>query len=59
MDDKMFNQEKKDTLIKFIKQTKNGDYAQVGETSLKYSRVKESRNEYNDEEQYLYSLTNM
>jgi len=44
-------------LFTFIEKTKNGEYCKIDNELLKYSRVEESRHEYNDEEQYFYSIT--
>jgi hypothetical protein len=44
----------KDVLISFLKATKNGKYAEIEKTSLKYSRVKEETVML--EEEYYYSI---
>lgn len=53
--EKREHQEK--VLLTFLKRVKDGEYAKVEERSLKYSRVKEQREEfYYDEDEYYYSV---
>ncbi|HOL87479.1 MAG TPA: hypothetical protein PLK32_09000 [Defluviitoga tunisiensis] len=50
------NEEK--TLLTFLKQVKEGEYAEVEETSLRYSRFKIQREEtFYEEDEYYYSIT--
>ncbi len=47
-----------DVLIKFLKRTKNGDYAPIEKSSLRFSRIKEETEDIQvSEEEYYYSLT--
>lgn len=49
---------KEQILLTFLKQTKEGKYAKIDQTSLSYSRLKEQREEpHYDEEEYYYSTT--
>jgi hypothetical protein len=50
--------DKEKTLLSFLKQTKDGKYAKVDESSLAYVRVKEEREEIEAfAETYYYSLS--
>lgn len=53
---------KEKALLSFLKQSKDGKYAKVDESSLAYARVKEEREEEHEEvdaftETYYYSLS--
>ncbi len=48
------NEEK--VLLTFLKQTREGKYAKVDESSLSYSRLKEQREEPYYEDEYYYSV---
>jgi hypothetical protein len=45
-----------EALITFLKRTKDGEYAKIDKASLAYSRVKEQREPYYNDEEYYYSL---
>ncbi len=52
------NQTKEKALLSFLKQTKDGKYAKVDESSLAYARIKEEREEVEAfTETYYYSLS--
>jgi hypothetical protein len=53
-----FEERKKEeeALITFLKRTKDGEYAKIDKDSLAYSRVKEQREPYYNDEEYYYSL---
>jgi len=47
-----------EALLKFLRMTKNGKYAQIEESSLEYSRTKEETEYYDQpDEEYYYSIT--
>jgi len=50
---KQNNEEK--VLLNFLKQTREGEYAKIDESSLLYLRIKECREPYYEEE-YYYSV---
>ncbi len=43
-------------LLTFLKQTREGKYAKIDESSLSYSRLKEEREEPYYEDEYYYSV---
>lgn len=48
----------KKTLLTFLKQVKEGEYAKVEENSLRYSRFEIQREDtYYEEDEYYYSIT--
>ncbi|HHT9124055.1 MAG TPA: hypothetical protein ACFYEF_14395 [Candidatus Wunengus sp. YC63] len=49
-------QNEKKVLLTFLKQTREGKYAKVDESSLSYSRLKEQREEPYYEDEYYYSV---
>lgn len=53
---KKLRQEEEKALLAFLKQTREGKYAKVNETSLPYSRLKEQREEPYYEDEYYYSV---
>lgn len=44
------------TLLTFLKQTREGKYAKIDESSLPYLRLKEQREEIYYEDEYYYSV---
>lgn len=48
--------EGEETLLKFLKHTKEGKYAEIEESSLPYSRLPELREENFYDEEYYYSM---
>jgi hypothetical protein len=50
----MYGEER--ALLKFLKQTREGKFAEVDESALAYVRMKEEREELYDEEFYYYSI---
>jgi len=44
------------TLLTFLKQTREGKYAKIDESSLLYARLKEQREEVYYEDEYYYSI---
>ncbi|MBI5808644.1 MAG: hypothetical protein HZA74_09595 [Ignavibacteriales bacterium] len=50
-------QQQEKALLTFLTQVKKGEYAKVEESSLRYSRLKEQREESSYEEDYYYSIT--
>jgi len=53
---KELRQKEEKVLLTFLKQTREGKYAKVDETSIPYSRLKEQREEPYDEDEYYYSV---
>ena len=53
---KELRQKEKKALLTFLKQTREGKYAKVDESSLPYSRIKEQREEPYYEDEYYYSF---
>jgi len=49
-------QKEEKALLTFLKQTREGKYAKVDESSLPYSRIKEQREEPHYEDEYYYSV---
>ena len=49
-------QKEEKVLLTFLKQTREGKYAKIDESSLSYTRVKEQREEPYYEEEYYYSI---
>ncbi len=49
-------QKEEETLLVFLKRTKEGMYAKVDESSIAYRRVKEQREEPYYEDEYYYSV---
>ncbi len=47
---------KEKSLTTFLKRTKDGEYAKIDKSSLAYTRVKEQREPYYNEEEYYHSL---
>ena len=45
-----------EVLITFLQRTKDGDYAVIEESSLEYVRFELRREDFDDCEQYYYSL---
>jgi hypothetical protein len=43
-------------LLTFLKQTREGKYAKVDESSLPYTRLKEQREGIYNEDEYYYSI---
>jgi len=43
-------------LITFLKRTKDGEYAKIDERSLGYTRVKEQREPYYNDDEYYYGI---
>jgi len=43
-------------LLKFLKQTKEGEYAEIEESSMPYTRFPEQREEIFCEEEYYYNM---
>ena len=43
-------------LRRFLKRTKDGEYAKIDKSSLAYTRVKEQRESYYNDEEFYYSL---
>ncbi|NIA23199.1 MAG: hypothetical protein GWP03_03445 [Proteobacteria bacterium] len=52
---KELRQKEEKALLTFLKQTREGKYAKVDESSLPYSRLKEQREEIYEDE-YYYSV---
>ncbi len=45
-------------LLKFLKQTKDGKYAQIEKSSLNYTRIEQETEHYDiNEDEYYYSIT--
>lgn len=44
-------------LLTFLKQTREGRYAKIDESSLPYSRLKEQREETSYDDEYYYSTS--
>jgi hypothetical protein len=55
MEPKKEEREKKEALLTFLKFTREGKFAKIEESSLAYSRLKEQREETQQEE-YFYSV---
>jgi len=53
---KEIRQKEEKVLLTFLKQTREGKYAKVDESSLSYSRLKEQREEPYYEDEYYYSV---
>lgn len=53
---KELRQKEEKTLLAFLKQTREGRYAKIDESSLPYSRLKEQREETYYEDEYYYSV---
>jgi len=53
---KELRQNEEKVLLTFLKQTREGKYAKVDESSLSYSRLKEQREEPYYEDEYYYSI---
>jgi len=53
---KELSQKEEKVLLTFLKQTREGKYAKIDESSLPYSRLKEQREEPYYEDEYYYSL---
>jgi hypothetical protein len=53
---KELRQKEEKALLTFLKQTREGKYAKIDESSLPYSRVKEQREESYYEDEYYYSV---
>jgi len=54
---KELRQEEKKALLTFLKQTQEGKYVKIDESSLSYSRLKEQREEPYYEDEYYYSFS--
>lgn len=46
-----------DVLITFLKRVKDGEYAPIETSSLSYTRMKEKRIVYEEEDNYYYSIS--
>ncbi len=53
---KEIRQKEEKVLLTFLKQTREGKYAKVDESSLPYTRLKEQREEPYYEDEYYYSV---
>lgn len=53
---KEFRQKEEKALLTFLKETQEGKYAKIDESSLPYSRLKEQREETYYEDEYYYSV---
>ncbi len=53
---KEIRQKEAKVLLTFLKQTREGKYAKVDESSLPYTRLKEQREEPYYEDEYYYSV---
>ena len=53
--EELTQKEEKNILLNFLKQTREGEYAKIDESSLRYPRIKEHREPYYEEE-YYYSI---
>jgi len=53
---KEIRQKEEKVLLTFLKQTREGKYAKIDESSLPYSRLKEHREESCCEDEYYYSV---
>ena len=53
---KELRQKEEKALLVFLKQTREGMYAKVDESSIAYSRLKERREEPYYEDEYYYSV---
>jgi hypothetical protein len=53
---KELRQNEEKALLTFLKQTREGKYAKVDESSLPYSRLKEQTEEPYYEDEYYYSV---
>lgn len=53
---KELRQKEEKALLTFFKQTREGKYAKIDESSLPYSRLKEQREETYYEDEYYYSV---
>jgi len=53
---KELRQKEEKALLTFLKQTREGKYAKIDESSLPYSRLKEQREETYYEDEYYYSV---
>lgn len=53
---KEIRQKEEKVLLTFLKQTREGKYAKVDESSLAYTRLKEQREEPYYEDEYYYSV---
>lgn len=53
---KEIRQKEEKVLLTFLKQTREGKYARVDESSLPYTRLKEQREEPYYEDEYYYSV---
>lgn len=49
-------EEEEKALITFLKRTKDGEYAKIDEGSLGYTRVKEQREPYYNDDEYYYGI---
>ena len=49
-------QQEEKVLLTFLKQTREGKYAKIDDSSLPYSRLKEQREEPYFEDEYYYSF---
>lgn len=53
---KELRQKEEKALLTFLKQTREGKYAKIEESSLPYSRLNEQREEVYYEDEYYYSI---
>ncbi len=53
---KKLKQKEENVLLTFLKQTQEGKYAKIDESSLSYPRIKEQREESYYEDEYYYSV---
>jgi hypothetical protein len=53
---KELRQKEEKALLTFLKQTQEGKYEKIDESSLPYSRLKEQREEPYYEDEYYYSV---
>lgn len=53
---KELRQKEEKALLTFLTQTREGKYAKIEESSLRYSRLKEQREETYYEDEYYYSV---
>lgn len=53
---KVLIEKKEEALLTFLKQTRDGKYAEIDEFSLPYARLEEQREETYYEDEYYYSV---
>jgi hypothetical protein len=57
MDERENKDKEKETIIRFLLETKDGKYAPVNTEFIKYTRVKETRQPQDENEYYYYGIS--